>query len=102
MPLYGSVHKTVDPEKASNWLQLMLDAHGSNIDGALFASVQLARLTGDRARDVEDDLRSRAVAAVRAADAPASWERRPTEVVTMDAADQARVFGDTLPAGLAD
>ena len=27
VPLYGSVHKTVDPDKASEWLNLLLDAH---------------------------------------------------------------------------
>ena len=101
MPLYGSVHKTVDPEKASEWLQLLFDAHARSIEGALFAIVQLARLTGDRSRDIDDDLRSRAVAAVRAADAPASWERLLTDVVAMEAMDRARVFGDTLPIGLA-
>ena len=101
IPLYGSVHKTVDPEKASQWLLLLLHAYAAGVESALFAIVQLARLTGDRARDVDDDIRSRAVAAVRAAQAPPSWERLLTEVVAMEAADQARVFGDTLPVGLA-
>jgi molecular chaperone DnaK (HSP70) len=101
VPLYGSVHKTVGTDKASEWLNALFDAHAQNAEGALFAIVQLARLTGDRSRDVDDDVRSRAVAAVRAAAAPPSWERLLSEVVAMEAADQARVFGDTLPAGLA-
>jgi hypothetical protein len=100
-PLYGSIHKTVDREKAVEWLELLLEAHQRSVDGALFAIVQLARLTGDRARDLDEPLRLRALGAVRAAGAPPSWEKLLTEVVAMEAADQARVLGDTLPAGLA-
>jgi molecular chaperone DnaK (HSP70) len=101
VPLYGSVHKTVDPDHASEWLNLLLDAHFRNVEGALFAIVQLARLTGDRSRDIDDSLRNRALDAVRRAHAPESWHRLLLEIVTMEAADQARAFGDTLPAGLA-
>jgi len=101
VPLYGSVHKTVNPDKASEWLLLLLDAHEKNMEGTLFAIVQIARLSGDRTRDLNSDLRDRAVAAVRAAKAPHSWERLITELVAMDATDQARVLGDTLPVGLA-
>ena len=100
-PLYGSSHKTVDREKAVEWLELLLEAHQRNVDGALFAIVQLARLTGDRARDLDEPLRLRALGAVRAAGSPPSWERLLTEVVAMEAADKARVLGDTLPVGLA-
>jgi len=100
-PLYGSVHKTVAPDHASEWLNLLLDAHSRNVEGALFAGVQIARLTGDRARDVGDALRNRVLDAVRRAHAPQSWQNLLLEVVTMETVDQARAFGDTLPAGLA-
>jgi hypothetical protein len=101
VPLYGSVHKAVDPDHASEWLNLLLDAHSRNVEGALFAIVQLARLTGDRSRDIDDSLRNRALGALHSAHAPESWQRLLLEVVTMETADQARAFGDTLPAGLA-
>jgi hypothetical protein len=79
----------------------LLDAHSRNVEGALFALVHIARLTGDRARDIDDALRSRALDAVRSAHAPQSWESLLLEVATMESVDQARAFGDTLPAGLA-
>jgi molecular chaperone DnaK (HSP70) len=101
VPLYGSVHKTVDPDHASEWLNLLLDAHAQNLEGALFAVIQIARLTGDRARDVDDAIRNRAVDAVRRAQAPPSWQSLLLEIVNMEIADQARALGDTLPAGLA-
>ena len=100
-PLYGSIHRTVPPEKAAEWLGLLLDAHSRSIEGALFAAVQVARLTGDRSRDLDDEPRDRALTTLRQANAPDTWQRLLMEVVTMETADQARAFGDTLPAGLA-
>jgi molecular chaperone DnaK (HSP70) len=100
VPLSGSIHKTVDAGKVSEWLSLLLDAPSSNIEGALFAIVQLARFCGDRSRDLDESFRGRALAALRASAAPDSWSRLLLEVVTMETADQARAFGDTLPAGL--
>jgi hypothetical protein len=101
VPLYGSTHRVVPPEKAGAWLEVLLNAHRLNVEGALFAMVQLARLSGDRARDLDDSLRSSALDALHAAQAPESWKRLVSEVVTMETADQARALGDTLPAGLA-
>jgi molecular chaperone DnaK (HSP70) len=100
VPLYGSVHKTVAPEKAAEWLGLLLDGQARNVEGALFAVVQLARLSGDRSRDLDEELRVRALAALKAAQAPSSWQRLLTDAVAMETADKARAFGDTLPVGL--
>jgi len=101
VPLYGSVHRTVDPDTATEWLQLLFEAQSRNVEGALFAIVQLARLTGDRSRDIDDASRNQALEVVRSAGAPESWVRLLTEVVAMESADRARAFGDTLPVGLA-
>jgi hypothetical protein len=78
-----------------------MHAHSQNIEGALFAIVQLARLSGDRSRDLDDALRASALEALGHSQAPEAWQRLLSEVVTMGTADQARAFGDTLPAGLA-
>jgi hypothetical protein len=99
-PIHGSGHRTVDPERAGAWLTLLLDRGLRTIDGAAFAAVQLARLTGDRTRDLDAELRERTVAALTAAKAPERWLRLVTEVVSLEADDQARALGDTLPMGL--
>jgi hypothetical protein len=101
VPLYGSIHRTVARDTASEWLNLLLDAHSKKVEGALFAIVQIARLSGDRSSDVDDDLRTRALDTLRISGAPDSWQRLLLEVVAMETVDQARAFGDTLPAGLA-
>jgi molecular chaperone DnaK (HSP70) len=100
VPLYGSSHKVVDIEVAEEWLSLLLELDLKRIDGASFAVAQLARMTGDRTRDIASELRTRAAQALRAAKAAEAWVRMVTEVVALEAADEARALGDTLPAGL--
>ena len=100
VPLYGSSHKVVDVEVAEAWLSLLLELDLKRIDGAQFAAAQLARLTGDRMRDISPELRARTAQALQASKAPDTWVRMATEVVALEAADEARALGDTLPAGL--
>ncbi|MFB1480996.1 Hsp70 family protein [Corallococcus sp. RDP092CA] len=100
VPLYGSSHKVVDVETAEAWLELLLSLDLRKVDGAPFAAAQLARLTGDRTRDLEPALRERTAEALVAAKAADTWVRMVREVVALEAADEARALGDTLPAGL--
>jgi hypothetical protein len=100
VPLYGSSHKTVDADQAAAWLALLLDAGLSRVDGAAFAVVQIAQLTGDRTRDLDDPIRTRALVALQSANAPETWLRTVREVVALETADEARALGDTLPIGL--
>jgi len=100
-PIYGSVHNVLPPAKAAEWANLLLMPNLLEVEGALFALAQLARLTGDRARDLDPELRARVLEVFRAADASPSWQRLVAEAVAMEAADKARALGDTLPVGLA-
>jgi hypothetical protein len=101
VPMYGSVHCTVGPEKAASWLETLFQSHERNIEGTHFAIAQVARLSGDRARDLDESLRLRALDILQKARAPESWRDPLTTIVRMDDADKARAFGDTLPMGLA-
>ena len=67
---------------------------------AAFAATLLARLSGDRERDVSEELRMQVMQRLRAAKAPVSWLRMGGEVIDLDEADAGRVFGETLPPGL--
>ncbi|SPE53195.1 Heat shock protein 70 family protein [Verrucomicrobia bacterium] len=100
VPIYGSVHKTVPPERAAEWCRLLLEPRMISVGGVLFALAQLARLTGDRARDLDEDTRARVLSALRQSDASPTWQRMVSEVVVLEAADRARALGDTLPVGL--
>ena len=100
VPLYGSGHKTVDAEQAAAWLSLLLEAGLRTVDGTAFAAAQLTRLTGDRSRDLDDAIRAQTVDALKHAGAPEGWLRMLSEVVALEAADEDRALGDTLPIGL--
>ncbi len=99
-PLHGSGHNIVDRDRAAQWLQLLLTADLRSVDGVPFAIVTLARLTGDRSRDLDEELRRRAADVLMAGGAPARWRRLLMEVVEMEEADESQALGDTLPIGL--
>jgi molecular chaperone DnaK (HSP70) len=100
VPLSGSGHRTVPPEQVEAWLDMLL-ARGLNAsDGTLFAATQLARLTGDRSRDLGDSARGRVLAALHAAQAPEMWRTMVMETTELTREDEARAIGDSLPVGL--
>jgi hypothetical protein len=99
-PLYGSIHKALPPSQVTQWIPILLDPKLAAPEGALFALAQIARLTGDRTRDLDDAARHQVLATLRAGESPPSWERIVSEIVPLEVADKARALGDTLPVGL--
>ncbi|MFT4069368.1 Hsp70 family protein [Paraburkholderia sp.] len=99
-PFYGSAHGVVPPQVAAQWLDAILKLDWKKVDPAAFAAVQIARMTGDRSRDLADDLRATVVRRLDAANAPRAWITMVSETVALDNADEGRVFGESLPAGL--
>ena len=100
MPFHGSAHQVVAAETAANWLNILLQQDWRKIQPAAFAATMLARLSGDRERDLNPQLRTRTVQKLRAVKAPDSWVRTVAEVCELDEADAKRFFGEALPAGL--
>ncbi|CAD6512070.1 Hsp70 family protein [Paraburkholderia metrosideri] len=99
-PFYGSAHSVVPPEIAGRWLNAILALDWKKVDPAAFAAVQIARMTGDRSRDLADDLRHTVLRRLEASNAPRAWITMVSENVELDNADEGRVFGESLPAGL--
>lgn len=66
----------------------------------MFAAVQMARMTGDRAHDLPDAVRAQVLEKMRASGAPGRWLALVEQVVPMQAEDQKRSLGDSLPPGL--
>ncbi|NPT67159.1 Hsp70 family protein [Paraburkholderia sp. RL16-012-BIC-B] len=99
-PFYGSAHSVVPPDIAALWLNTILALDWKKVDPAAFAAVQIARMTGDRSRDLPEDLRHTVVRKLEAANAPRAWITMVGETVELDDADEGRVFGESLPAGL--
>ncbi len=99
-PLYASLHHVVPPEVAAAWLEAVLAQDWAQVEPAAFAATQIARATGDRARDLPQALRDRVVQRLSAARAAPAWIAMVREVTALDAADAKRAFGESLPVGL--
>ena len=99
-PLAANAHQTMPPEAVAEFLNATLAQDWRKNDTAMFAAVHMARLTGDRARDLPDETRAQVLDKLRAAHAPARWVAMVEQVQQMDAQDAKRSYGDSLPPGL--
>lgn len=99
-PVYGSAHSVVPVETVVQWLGQLLERDWSRIEPAAFAAAMLARKTGDRERDIPDALRDQVSQRLAGEKAPPAWQAMVREVVELDAADEKRLLGDSLPVGL--
>ncbi len=100
VPQYGSAHEVVPMATAVGWVEALLMLDWKRVDGAAAAASNLARLSGDRSRDLPAEVCERVAARLQAIGAPPSWAVRVRAVVVLDAADERSVYGDALPPGL--
>ena len=97
---YGTQHEVVDPATVAQWLTRLFEFDWRRNESAAFAGAHLARRTGDRARDLPDEVRLQVMAKLQAANAPEHWVNMVSEVVQLDEASKRRVLGEALPPGL--
>ena len=101
--LYGPANLTVQKETAGQWVEALLGRSyhpGRETADAVFALSQLARVSGDRARDLEPDLRLRVVAKLQELEAGEADIRPVEEYQEREADEQGVALGDALPVGL--
>jgi hypothetical protein len=98
-PAYGPLNTVISPDEAAAWTERLLD---SRCDDAMtqFAIVNLARRTGDRYRDIDDELRERVIQWLTNRSAGEHALALVTSGGQLDAEEQIRVFGESLPKGL--
>jgi molecular chaperone DnaK (HSP70) len=99
-PFHGSVHGVVPVEVAAGWLDALFTLDWRRRRMAAFAAALLARLTGDRVRDIDPARRTEVLARLAASGAAPRWAAMVREVVQLDAADEQVLFGESLPPGL--
>ncbi|MED5613542.1 Hsp70 family protein [Janthinobacterium sp. P210005] len=99
-PFHGSAHEVVDSATVADWLQVLLALDWKKIEPAAFAATHLARMTGDRSRDIADELRATILARLKAVGAPPLWQAMVSEVTQLDEANTKRMLGEALPPGL--
>ena len=100
VPAYASVHVVVSPTVAERWLDHLLREKWETLPSAAEAAMRLARVTGDRARDVSERVRKEAAKKLTAAGARAAWVRSVEDFVAVEESERAGFFGEGLPVGL--
>jgi hypothetical protein len=100
VPLYGPLNAVVPAHRVSRWLEQLLEATWPDPDKAAFPMAQLGRRTGDRARDIDPELRVRLSERLREIPGGERTARLVDQVVALEAREERVALGDTLPAGL--
>ncbi|MCS7045928.1 MAG: hsp70 family protein [Gemmataceae bacterium] len=101
--LYGPLNAVVHPRVVEDWLDALLaftPGHDNERLAWAFCLSQLARRSGQRAIDVDDDHRRRVLAVLHGLAVPEHWAQMVEEVAELEAAEQDQMFGEALPIGL--
>lgn len=99
-PLTGPVSSVIEPRVIEPWLEALLGAPWERHPALTLAVAQMARVTGDRARDVEPALRERLATRLAAEPEGRRLARWLREVVAIGVQDRALVLAESLPVGL--
>jgi molecular chaperone DnaK (HSP70) len=98
--IYGPANCVVRREVAGRWVEQLLRTEWRKPDMIGFALTQIARSTGDRTRDLDDELRRRLAERLSTLSSGQRWARQVLEVVPLEAREQARILDESLPVGL--
>jgi hypothetical protein len=98
-PFYGPLSSVVPPHDAARWLDALVSVKITSAD-LIAAIVQIAGVTGDSLRDVDERERQRVAARLRDAGAEDEALRALEHAIMRSAVDPSRVFGEPLPCGL--
>ncbi|UVW27825.1 Hsp70 family protein [Massilia sp. H6] len=98
--LHGAAHEVAPAASAEAWLAQLLKLDWKRIEPAGFAAAHIARMTGDRSRDIGQPMRDEVMRRLASIGAPPAWTAMVREVVELDQAVETRMLGDALPPGL--
>ncbi|MBT5967538.1 MAG: molecular chaperone DnaK, partial [Gammaproteobacteria bacterium] len=100
VPFHASTHFVVPSETASIWVQQILTVDWKKTPQAGFAATLITRMSGDRARDIDSELRAKVIEKLKTSKAPSSWLEMLETVKQLDASEEKQIFGESLPPGL--
>ena len=98
--LYGTDDRTIPPAEAYSWIEQLMGYVGSNPNQIGRTISQMARKTGDRARDVDEEMRTQVLDWMKSHNLADEMKRRVTEIMPLAPQDQTAMFGESLPQGI--
>src|SRR5690606_34165459 len=99
-PVYGPANTVVSPDVVEPWLERICAAEWDRPPSVALAVASMGRRTGDRARDVREEVADTVAARLEREPAGERFARWVRQIVPIDVGQQALVLSETLPAGL--
>ncbi len=99
VPVSGPPNGVVDIEIVESWLERAM-AIQQDRPALAFAVMQMARRTGDRYRDIADEVRKQVIEWLSVIGAPAHYVELVRVGGDLETGEERLVFGDSLPRGL--
>jgi len=101
IPLYGPIDRVVSADEVMKWISALLDKADELGAVCVRPIVHMARLTGDRARDLPEDFRRRIYETLLGLEDDDKLKvlfKEPSEELSLQ--EQEWAFGESLPSGL--
>ena len=99
--IYGPLDRVIPSAEAESWIKTLLSLNLEKTDGAAHALVHLSRLTGDRERDISEEIRETVLQWLASHPKSESFQKlmlNPESSTSKEERDW--IFGESLPAGL--
>ncbi len=100
VPFHGSSHNVIPAETVSLWLQPLLKTDWKKVPQAGFAATLIARMSGDRARDLDEPVRLAVIEKLKLSKSPESWIEMVESFKELNETEAKQIFGEALPPGL--
>lgn len=100
VPFHGSNHNVIPAPVVADWLRAIMRLDWKKNPQAGFAAALISRNSGDRARDIDESLRSEIIELLKLYKAPVSWIAMVEEFRELDEKEEQQMFGEALPPGL--
>ncbi len=100
VPFYGSQHNVITVTVVQRWLTQILTEDWKKNQQAAFAATLIARMSGDRDQDIDEEMRAQIIAKLKQSKAPVSWVEMVEQYQELDEKAEKQMFGEALPPGL--
>ena len=99
-PLYGPLNKVVPPGEALSWLKALKKLELKQPRKLINTAISMARLTGDRTRDLQTPFRQEIITWLQLLGAGEKKLEALRKVVPLEGKEKDLAFGESLPEGL--
>ena len=99
-PLYGPIDRIISPDAAAKWIGKILSENWKNPKPVGMALARMARLTGDRKRDLEPETIQTIIHWLSPHEWAAPHIKTLQEVIPVARQEETQIFGESLPSGI--